>query len=83
MASVAKARNDKKAVIAALKCVRENWVVPTRLESFVPLHPALKRGAKLARPDGTRILRDLFHRVVQNGVLAHTLEETVSHSTVN
>jgi len=35
-----------------LKRVRENWVVPPGLESFVALAPALKRWAKLGRPSG-------------------------------
>ena len=39
-------------VIAALKRVRENWVVPPGLSSFFPLFPALKRWAKLVRPSG-------------------------------
>ncbi len=30
--------------------MRENWVVPPGLRSFFPSYPALKRGAKLARP---------------------------------
>ncbi len=32
--------------------VKESWVVPPGLESFVPLFPALKRWAKLGRPSG-------------------------------
>ena len=50
-------------LIAALKRVRENWVVPPGLESFVPLYPALKRGAKVDRPCGTGVFWDLFHRI--------------------
>jgi len=41
-----------RGVIAALKCVRENSVVPPGLESLVPLFPALPRWAKLVRPCG-------------------------------
>src|SRR5258708_35184832 len=41
-----------KLLIAALKCVRENWAVPPGLQSFVSAFPALKRWAKLGRPSG-------------------------------
>jgi hypothetical protein len=39
-------------LVAVLKSVRENWVVPPGLKSFLPLFPALKRWAKLVRPYG-------------------------------
>ena len=48
-------------LIAALKCVRENWVVPPGLELFVPLFPALKRWAKLGRPCGAGFSVTLLH----------------------
>jgi hypothetical protein len=40
---------------AGLKRMRENPVVPPGLESFLPLSPALKRWANVARPYGTRL----------------------------
>ena len=58
-----KPSRKKEGFIAALKSVRENWVVPPGFESWVPLYPALKRGAKVARPCGTGICWDLFHRI--------------------
>jgi hypothetical protein len=45
-------QEGKVKVPQGLKSVRENWVVPLGLESFVPRSPALKRRAKLGRPSG-------------------------------
>jgi len=45
-----------KASPQGLKSVRENWVVSPGLRVFGPPNPALKRGAKLVRPCGTRKL---------------------------
>jgi hypothetical protein len=36
--------------------VRENWAVPPGLYGFYRTYPALKRGAKLARPSGAGFL---------------------------
>jgi len=43
--------------------VRENSVVPTGLESFLPLYPALKRWAKLGRPFGAGFFAIPFHQI--------------------
>jgi len=79
-------RIQNEAVIAALKCVRENLcrpsrtrsefplypgltslcensVVPPGLESCLPLYPALKRWAKVARPSGAGFSGFSFHRI--------------------
>jgi hypothetical protein len=50
--SAAKAGFEGTAVIAAVKRVREDSVVPPGLESFSLLFPALKRWAKFGRPSG-------------------------------
>ena len=58
-----------------LKKVRENWVVPPGLESFVPLFPALKRWAKLGRPSGAGYSDDSFRPGSNNWVVSgqHTV----------
>ena len=73
------AHEDSRA-IAVLKCVRENWVVPPGLYQFAPLHPALKRWAKVARPYGAGLARVLFHRFQQNTVLTHTLKRCATQN---
>src|ERR1022692_3888978 len=56
----------------ALRCLRENWVVPPGLRSFFPLFPALKRWAKLVRPSGAAFSSSSFHRIAKTSVLTHT-----------
>src|ERR1035437_2462469 len=51
----------------------EDSVVPPGLESFLPLFPALKRWANLARPSGAAFSCASFHQTVRNRVLTHTL----------
>jgi len=64
--------------LAALKRVRENWVVPPGLEPLAPLYPALKRGAKVGRPCGTGDCRGLFHGVLRNSAFTHALKRCAS-----
>jgi hypothetical protein len=63
-----------KPVIAALKSVRENSVVPPGLKSLFPLFPALKRWAKLGRPSGAEFPFASFHPSVRKQVFTHTLK---------
>jgi len=74
LTAAAKAADQCFDATAAVKGLCENWVVPPGLDSLVPLDPALKRGAKLARPAGTRVLPDLSHANAQNRVLTHSLK---------
>jgi tetratricopeptide (TPR) repeat protein len=69
-----------RRVIAALKSVRENSVVPPGLESFLPLFPALKRWAKLGRPSGAAFSCAWFHQTVRKRVLTHTLKRWATQS---
>ena len=62
----------------ALTRVCENWAVPPGLEAFCPLYPALKRGAKLARPFGTGILENRSHRFDQKSS-SHTLSRALRY----
>src|ERR1035441_10610584 len=72
--TAAKAVDEEKLAIAALKSVRENSVVPPGLESILPFYPALKRWAKLGRPFGAAFSCAWFHQTVRKRVLTHTLE---------
>src|SRR5450759_2572450 len=71
--AAAKAGHRDRRVIAALKRVRENSVVPPGLESFLPLFPALKRRAIGRRPSGAGSFCAWFHQIVRKRVLPHTL----------
>ena len=74
LTSAAKAADQCFGATAAVKGLCENPVVPPGLDSLVPLDPALKRGAKLARPAGTRVLPDLSHADAQNRVHTRSLK---------
>src|ERR1019366_7857718 len=63
---------------AALKCARENSVVPPGLESFLQLFPALKRWAKLVRPSGAVFSSSSSHQIAKTPVLTHTLKRWAS-----
>src|ERR1019366_9291299 len=80
--SAAKAGFGGTAVIAAVKRVREDSVVPPGLESFSLLFPALKRWAKLVRPSGAAFSRSSFHRIAKTSVLTHTLKSVRESSVV-
>src|ERR1019366_8752874 len=60
----------------ALKCVRENWVVPPGLRSFFPLFPALKRWAKFSSPLRGWIL-ELFVPPDRQNVSSHAHTEAL------
>src|SRR5450759_5427495 len=78
--SAAKAALENKRVIAKLKSVREDSVVPPGLESFLPLFPTLKRWAKLGRPSGAAFSCACFHQTVQKRVLTHTLKRCATQN---
>src|ERR1019366_986931 len=50
-------------------CVRESWVVPPGLESFITVFPALKRWAKLFRPSGAGLRESEFLSSLRRGML--------------
>src|ERR1039457_2178639 len=80
--AAAKAGHRDRPVIAALKSVSENSVVPPGLESFLPLFPALKRWAKLGRPSGAAFSCAWFHQTVRKRVLTHTLKRCSTQNQV-
>src|SRR6266403_3664280 len=45
-------RDQRPETPGGAESVRENWVVPPRLESWLAVFPALKRWAKFDRPPG-------------------------------
>ena len=72
--SAVKAGIEGTAVLAAVKRVGEDSVVPPGLESLFPLFPALKGWAKLGRPSGAGLSSSSFYPVPEKRVLAHTLK---------
>jgi hypothetical protein len=61
------------ATYAALKCVRENSVVPLGLGFFGPLFTALKRWAKFVRPFVAGFKDNSFHWIApRSSSRAHT-----------
>src|SRR5664280_365542 len=80
LTSAAKAADGKKRLIAALKSVRENSVVPPGLESILRFYPALKRWAKLGRPSGAAFSCAWFHQTVRKRVLTRTLKRRATRS---
>jgi hypothetical protein len=78
--SGAKARHGKRAVIAALKRVRQNLFRPCGTRSPLPLYPALPCRAILCRPVRGWDLLTAFHLFARNLVLTHTLKRCASQN---